>query len=338
MRFGLFVAGQWLPEEDMAQKIQDGVEQVRIAKEAGFDLIAAGQHYLSYPYQMPTPLTYLARLTAEAQGMQVAATVLLLPLLQPVDVAESVATLDAMSGGRFILGVGLGYREEEYTAFGITAKERVPRLLECLQVLKLLWTKPEVEFRGRFYTVPPVKPVTRPLQRPYPPIWMAANNDAAIRRAARLGYPWLINPHATVPVLDRQIHMYREVLRERGAALPDDLPMMRELYVDTDRKRAFEQARSYLEPKYQAYAAWGQDRALPGEESFRQPFEQLTKDRFLIGTPDDVIQEVERYERELGVNYLLLRLQWPGMPQDKVLRQLALFGRYIVPHFKKRDA
>ena len=336
MRFGLFVSGQWLPEEEMAQKIRDALDQVRVAREAGFDLIGVGQHYLAYPYQMPTPLTYLARLMAEAQGMQVAATVLLLPLLQPVDIAESVATLDAMSGGRFILGVGLGYREEEYTAFGVTAKERVPRMLECLQVMKMLWSQSEVEFKGRFYTIPRVKPVTRPLQRPHPPIWMAANNDAAVRRAARLGYAWLINPHATVPVIERQLAMYQDVLREEGAMAPGDLPMMREVYLDTDRRRAYAQARPYLESKYQAYAAWGQDRALPGEESFNVPFEQLARDRFLIGTPDDLIAEVERYE-QLGVNYMLFRMQWPGMPQDQVIRQLELFGKHIIPYFKKRS-
>ena len=150
MRFGFFVLDQWLPEEDMSAKIGEAVEQVRAAREAGFDLIATGQHFLSYPYQMPTSLHFLARLAPEAQGMHLAATVLLLPLLSPVEVAESVATLDAISGGKFILGVGLGYREEEYIAFGSPSKERVPRLLESLEIMKLLWTEPEVEFHGRF--------------------------------------------------------------------------------------------------------------------------------------------------------------------------------------------
>lgn len=336
MRFGLFVSGQWLPEEEISRKIRDALDQVRLAREAGFDLIGVGQHYLAYPYQMPTPLTYLARLMAEAQGMQIATTVLLLPLLQPVDVAESVATLDAMSGGRFILGVGLGYREEEYTAFGVTAKERVPRMLECLQILKMLWLQPEVEFKGRFYTIPRVKPVMRTLQRPHPPIWMAANNDAAIRRAGRLGYAWLINPHATVPVIERQLALYKDVLRDHAVMAPDDLPMMREVYLGTDRHRAYEEARPYLEPKYRAYAAWGQDKALSGEESFNVPFEQLARDRFLIGTPDDLIVEVERYE-QLGINYMLFRMQWPGMPQDQVIRQIELFGKHIIPHFTRRN-
>ena len=334
MRFGFFVLDQWLPEEDMPAKIGEAVEQVRAAREAGFDIIATGQHFLSYPYQMPTVLPFLARLAPEAQGMHLAATVLLLPLLSPVDVAESVATLDAISGGKFILGVGLGYREEENTAFGSPPKERVPRLLESLEVMKLLWTEPEVEFHGRFYTIPPVKPVTRPVQKPYPPIWMAANSDRAVRRAARHCYPWLVNPHATVSTVQRQVRMYRETLVQSGGDSAADLPMMREMYLHTDSAAALEGARPYLEPKYQAYAAWGQDQALPDQESFRMPFDQLARDRFLIGTPQEVVREIQRYRDQLGVTHMLFRMQWPGMPHREVMRQLELFGQHVAPRFK----
>ena len=112
MKFGIFLLNQWPLGEDMATKISEAVEQVRAAKEAGFDILATGQHYLSYPYQLPASIPFLSRLAAEAEGMVIAPLVLLLPLLRPVDVAESMATLDAITGGRTIMGVGLGYREE----------------------------------------------------------------------------------------------------------------------------------------------------------------------------------------------------------------------------------
>ena len=198
MRIGFFVTNQYLPGESMPQKIQESVRQVQAAQEAGFDLICTGQHYLAAPYQMSTSFPLLARLAAEAGDMEVAATIILVPLHNPVELAESVATMDAICQSRFIFGVGLGYREEEYAAFGV---ERVGRLREALEVMKLLWTEEKVEFQGKYYQVPRTRPATRPVQHPHPPIWVAANNDAAIRRAARWGYPWLINPHATVPVV-----------------------------------------------------------------------------------------------------------------------------------------
>ena len=124
MKLGFFVTNQYLPGESFPGKIQESVEQVRAARDAGFDLICTGQHYLAAPYQMSSSFPLLARLAADAGDMEVAATVILAPLHNPVELAESVATMDAICNGRFIFGVGLGYRDEEYTAFGIQRGER----------------------------------------------------------------------------------------------------------------------------------------------------------------------------------------------------------------------
>ena len=335
MRLGFFVTNQYLPGESMLDKIQDSVEQVRAARDAGFDLICTGQHYLAAPYQMSSSLPLLARLAAEAGGMAVAATVILVPLHNPVELAESIATLDAICGGKFIFGVGLGYREEEYTAFGIQRGERVGRLREALEVMRLLWTQDEVEFQGKYYQVPRCTPATRPVQQPHPPIWVAANNDAAIRRAANWGYPWIINPHATVPMVAEQWAKYKETLVQSGNPMPETLPMMRELYVAEDRETAYVESEPYLAPKYQAYASWGQDKALPGEENFNIPYKELAKDRFLLGSPEEVVQEIRRYEYELDANYMIFRMQWPGMAQAQVLRQIELLGQEVIPRVKR---
>jgi len=191
-----------------------------------------------------------------------------------------------------------------------------------------------VEFRGRFFTLPLVRPVCRPVQKPHPPIWVAANHDAAIERAARLGYCWLINPHATIPMVRDQMALYKRTLAEHGNPVPADMPMMRELSVHQDRDQAIAQARPYLQSKYLAYAGWGQDRVLPGEESFRVPFDELARDRFLIGDPREIVAELHRYEETLGANYMIFRLQWPGMPQRQALRQIELMGQKVIPHFR----
>jgi alkanesulfonate monooxygenase SsuD/methylene tetrahydromethanopterin reductase-like flavin-dependent oxidoreductase (luciferase family) len=334
VKLGFFVTNQYLPGESMPRKIQDSIEQVQAAREAGFDLICTGQHYLAAPYQMSTSFPLLARLAAEAGAMEVAATIILVPLHNPVELAESVATMDAICQGRFIFGVGLGYREEEYAAFGVERGQRVGRLREALEVMKLLWTAEEVEFQGKYYRVPRTTPVTRPVQQPHPPIWVAANNDAAIRRAARWGYPWLINPHATIPMVARQWSTYKEALDSAGQPIPKVLPMMRELYIAEDRETAYLESEPYLGPKYQAYASWGQDKALPGDESFSIPYQELARDRFLLGSPEEVTQEIRRYEEELDANYLIFRMNWPGMAHQQVLRQIGLMGSEVIPRIK----
>jgi alkanesulfonate monooxygenase SsuD/methylene tetrahydromethanopterin reductase-like flavin-dependent oxidoreductase (luciferase family) len=337
MKLGFFVTNQYLPGESMPQKIQESVEQVQAAREAGFDLICTGQHYLATPYQMSASFPLLARLAAESGDMEVAATVILVPLHNPVELAESVATMDAICNGRFIFGVGLGYRDEEYTAFGVARAERVGRLREALEVMKLLWTKEEVEFQGKYYQVPRITPATRPVRQPHPPIWVAANNDAAIRRAARWGYPWLINPHATVPMVVQQWAGYKKALERAGHATPEVLPMMRELYIADDRETAYLESQPYLQPKYEAYAAWGQDKALPGEEGFTIPYQELAQDRFLLGSSHEIVEEIRRYQHELGVNYLIFRMQWPGMAQEQVLHQIELMGREVIPQVKGKE-
>src|SRR5215470_15805936 len=151
MKFGLIVSKQHPPGVSMVERFREHIDQVRAARDAGFDLIVMGQHYLSTPFQELQTMPSLARLAAEAGRMRVGATVLLLPLLSPVDVAEQVATLDVITEGRFIFGAGLGYRDEEYEAFNVHGKEKVGRFVESLEVVKRLWTEDEVTHHGRFY-------------------------------------------------------------------------------------------------------------------------------------------------------------------------------------------
>ena len=334
MKLGLFVTNQYTAGESMAHKVRESLEQVKIAREAGFDLICAGQHYLSAPYQMPTSFPFLARLCAEAGDMEVAATVILVPLHNPVELAESVATMDAICDGRFIFGVGLGYREEEYIAFGVRRQERVGRLIEALDIMKLLWAEDQVEYYGKYYQVPLIQSTCRTVQKPHPPIWVAANHDLAIQRAGRLGLPWLVNPHATVSMVEGQLPLYKSVLVHDSAGSAVDLPMMREMYVAGDKNAALSEAKPYLAGKYQAYADWGQDKALPGNEDFSVPFEELSKDRFLIGSPEDIVQEIKSYEDRLGISHMILRLRWPGMEQAKVLKQLEIMAERLIPQLK----
>jgi alkanesulfonate monooxygenase SsuD/methylene tetrahydromethanopterin reductase-like flavin-dependent oxidoreductase (luciferase family) len=335
MKFGLIISKQHPPGVSMVERFREHVDQVRAARDAGFDLIVMGQHYLSTPFQEVQTVPALARLAAEAGAMRVGATVLLLPLLNPVDVAEQVATLDVITEGRFIFGAGLGYRDEEYEAFGIEGKERVPRFLESLALIRRLWAEDEVTHHGRFYRLTRARLVMKPVQRPHPPVWFAANNDAAVERAARLADAWVINPHARLDVLERQVALYRDALRSAGKPFPAELPIIKELYVAADRRTAIQECRPFLEAKYRAYAGWGQDKALPAGDSFDHAFDELCRDRFIIGDPDDCVRELRRYTDTLGVGCFVFRVQWPGMEQANVLRTIRLLAERVLPAFRR---
>ena len=331
MKFGLIISKQHPPGVSMVERFREHIEQVRAARDAGFDLIVMGQHYLSTPFQEIQTLPSLARLAAEAGTMRVGATVLLLPLLNPVDVAEQVATLDVICEGRFIFGAGLGYREAEYEAFGVQGKERVPRFVESLQVITRLWTEDEVTHHGRYFHLTRARLALKPVQKPHPPIWFAANNDGADERSARMADAWVINPHAKLAILQQQMALYRKALQEAGKPFPAELPIIKELYVAPDRRTAIQECRPFLEAKYKAYGAWGQDKALPQGDSFDVAFEELVQDRFIIGDPDDCIRELRRYADALGVNCFIFRIQWPGMEQAKVRRTIKLLAERVMP-------
>jgi len=330
IKLGLGLSVQHAPGDSQVERLREHVEQVRLARAVGFDLIFASQHYLSHPFTYFQPFPVLGRIAAEAEGMTIGTGILLLPLHQPVDVAEQIATLDVISGGRFIFGVGLGYRDNETQAMGLDPKQRVSRYVEALEVVERLWSGEPVTYKGRHFQLNDVRISMPTLQRPRPPIWMAANNDGGVRRAARLADAWFVNPHSTMATIDRQLALFREerALVKRPVG---EVPLIRECYLAPDAATAFAEAQPYLEPKYEAYRSWDQDKALPEGETFDLGFEALARDRFLLGDPARVADELLRYQEKLGVTAIVVRAQWPGLPQERVLRTIRLLGERVRP-------
>jgi probable F420-dependent oxidoreductase len=334
MKFGLGLSVQHSPDDSQAGRFLEHLEQVRLASAVGFDSVWASQHYLSAPFSYFQPIPVLSRVAAEAGTMSLGTGVLLLPLHHPVDMAEQLATLDVISGGRFIFGVGLGYRDAENRALGQDPRARVGRLTEGLEIIERLWTGEPVSYAGRHFTIEDVRISMPPHQRPRPPIWLAANADAGVKRAARLGDAWLMNPHTTLETLERQLALFRETRRTLGKPPAAEIPLIKECYVAPDRGGAVAEARPLLEAKYAAYRQWEQDKALPAGESFASDFEALARDRFLLGDPARVKEEIARYRERLGLTTMIFRLQWPGMEQAKVLRSIRLLGEQVLPHLR----
>lgn len=333
MKLGVFLMAQHPRTDDPVRRFRECLEQARLARDAGFNAVAAGHHYVSPPYQSLQNLPLLARLAGETGSMDLVLSIVLLALLNPVQVAEEVATLDIMSGGRVVFGIGLGYRDAEYEAFGVAKRDGVPRMLESLELVKRLWTEDGVTHEGRFFRLHGATCTIRPVQKPWPPIWIAANADAAVTRAARLGYAWFANPHAPLATIERQWRLYKDVAAQAGHALPAERPIALECHVAPTREQAFDIARPFLGPKYAAYADWGQDKVLPGDESFRIGFEKLAHERFLLGTAEDVIEQIEARAKRLESNYVILRVSWPGMEHAKVMQVIERLGASVLPYF-----
>src|SRR6185369_12079899 len=194
MKLGFYMATQWRQGADLAPELANLIEQVRVARASGLDSLMVGQHFVSSPLQMFQAMPLLARLASEAEGMRLGPGLLLLPLLNPVVVAEETATLDWLTGGNAIIGLGLGYRQEEFDSIGVPFKERVPRFVEAVEVIRKLWRDDVVEHKGRYHTLNKVQSSIKPQQKGGPPIWMAGDVEVAVKRAAKLSDAWFPSP------------------------------------------------------------------------------------------------------------------------------------------------
>ncbi|HET9488709.1 MAG TPA: LLM class flavin-dependent oxidoreductase [Methylomirabilota bacterium] len=335
MKVGIFITNQNPLGSDMVSALEDQYVMARLARDRGWDAIATGQHYLSEGMSQVQLIPFLARLAAEADHMTGVAGILLLGLHNPVEVAECMASLDAIWRGNFVFGVGLGYRDVEFDAFKVPRGQRVRRFEQCLDVVRRLWTEDKVTVDNDVCTLSNVTLTCRPVQRPHPPIWIAANSDEAVRRAARLGDAWFVNPHATMATNKRQMAVYRAELARLGKPLPRVRPLIKEIFCARDTATALEMAGPYLASKYKAYAAWGQDAVMPSGETFQQPFESLLRDRFVLGSPQECFAQLRPCWEELGTNFLFFRTHWSGMPLGHALASMRLISDELLPALRQ---
>ena len=333
-QFGLVVRGQAEQGEDISRRFQETLAIVRLADRLGFDSITKTAHYSAYPFQMLQLVPMLARLAAETSRLRLNAGVLLLPLLSPLHVAEEFATLDVISGGKIILGVGLGYRDVEFKAFGVPRTQRARRFEANLVAVRRLWTEDKVSMKAGHFELDDASCLPKPLQRPHPPIWVGANADRAVERAARLGDCWYIGPAVEIATVERQMELYRRALDAAGKPFPAELPMRREVFVAKTRAEAIRLCAPYLGAKYKAYHSWGQE--LPADDSgFDQDFESLIGDRFLIGSPDEVAEQILAIHRRLGVNHLVMSTEWAGMPESLAIETIDMIAKELFPRVKQ---
>lgn len=337
MKFGLHTMIQASMAEPVPQRLGELLDQVRLARKLGFDSVFAGHHYCSSPYQMLHPMTLLARIASEVDGMNVGTGIFLLPLVHPIEAAEQTAALDVISGGRFIFGAGLGYRNVEFEAFNIPKSERAGRFIEALEIMKQLWTKSVVNFEGKFFKIRNASLSVKPIQRPHPPIWVAASDDKAVVRAAEIGDGWFVDPRLPFQTLEHQMTLYMETLKRLNKPIPREVPVWREVFVATHSDTALKVAQTYLKSKYSTYAQWSKDERVLAGKAFDEQFAHLIENTFIIGDPNKCIDKIQRYREKMGFNHFILRVQWPGMGHSEAIEAVRLFGERVLPYFKEEN-
>ncbi|WP_238010524.1 LLM class flavin-dependent oxidoreductase [Dactylosporangium sp. AC04546] len=322
MKISCFLSAQFDPSASAVDGIDAVVTQAAAAEAAGFHAVYLGHHYLARSaFVQPVPLAgYLAHATTR---VRIGFAVLLAPLLNPVALAEELASLDVLSRGRLTVGLGAGYRRRETAAFGVAWDDRLRRLREYVPLLRTLWNGETVDAAGSWGEVPGASLALRPVQPGGPPIWIGAFAEPAVRRAARLDAPWLIGPKGNDQELAHLLGLYRAELEERGFSLEREYPMSREAFIADSYDAAVAGVHPHLQRQYAGYKSWDDAQSLD--------LDRYLAEDCLVGSADEIVAKLRRWEAELGITEVSLRHQFVGASQEEAMEQLARFGEEVIP-------
>jgi alkanesulfonate monooxygenase SsuD/methylene tetrahydromethanopterin reductase-like flavin-dependent oxidoreductase (luciferase family) len=326
MHVGMFVTLEWEAAQNDGSVLRDLIAQVRTARDAGFGSLWLPQHFIVGPsmrqFAASPMLGYLASL---AEGMALGTAVLLLPMLNPVLLAEEVATIDHLTDGRFVLGVGLGYRDEEFAAMGVERRARVPRLRESVEVMRRLWTEDHVTFHGKHIRLDDVSLSLKPRNPKGIPVWIGGTVADAVKRAAEIGDSWQGAGAMALSEMQGWWDLFHATRVELGKPLDYPRQVSRECFCGPSMQAALDLARGPLMAKYARYAGhgYGGFDASGGDAAFQA----FAKDRFVVGDEAYVRDELQRYRDTLGATEFRFRLSWPGLPQEEVLAGIRRLGR-----------
>jgi probable F420-dependent oxidoreductase len=334
MKFGLYSSIANPPRgEHLDRCIDETIAEAQLAEASGFDSCFFGEHHQDRDGFLPSPLIVATAVAARTTRLRVGTSVILLPLHHPVRVAEDVITLDLVSRGRVVLGVGIGYQPADFRAFGVPMEHRMARFEESIDILRLCWAGEPFSFRGKHYTLEDVQVCPRPFQRPGPPLWIGASVPAAARRAGRVADGFVGTPSTSLENATRLADVYRQTAREAGRE--PEVIQMRDAWVAATRAEADTVYGPHVMTAYRYY--WenrlAEFRNMPADTPFT--LQSLAPDRLILGDPETCVREFQRWQKATGASTFLLRLRHAhsgGPPHDRIMAAIRLFGERVIPH------
>ncbi len=307
--------------------------EAELAEEVGFDALLVPERHGRTECFFPSSLILLAALAIRTSRARIGSYILVLPLHNPMHVAEQVALIDQMSRGRVIFGIASGYHSGYSQMFGVPHHERGRRFEEAVEVIRRAWTEERFSFDGVFYHFKDVMLTPKPYQQPMPEWWVGGMFPKTIARAGRIGDAWCSDPFP----LDKkvwldQVKIYRDAAKAAGRR--SKVVLMRDGWVAPTRREAEEVFGRLAIEEWLFYFRWGILTHHPEFQSESDFTIERGSKHLVLGSPEDCIKQIEMYEREYGVDEIVMRFRLPEGPAwDKVLDCIKLFGTEVIPHF-----
>ncbi|MBI3798248.1 MAG: LLM class flavin-dependent oxidoreductase [Deltaproteobacteria bacterium] len=325
------------------QVYAEALEQIARADELGLYQVWLTEHHFMDDAYCPSPMIAAAAMAGRTKNIRIGQGVVLLPFYgHPLKLAEDAAVLDVISGGRFELGIGRGYRPHEFTGFGLNQKQRRSMTDEGIEIIRRAWSGERFSFSGKHYQVNDARLTPTPVQKP-PRLWLGAGTPSSRRRVAEKGHPLLVSLVTNLKETNAEFGDYTQALRDFGRD-PAQFPraLIREFYVAEDAQRAWDEVKPYFLHVYRKVYCppWipffdrnpdGSRRRVtdPNDSYFES--ENFRQDRHIIGDPEFCARELRRYRDEANIEIMILRMQFPGQPTAQVMRSLELLAKEVIP-------
>ena len=308
MKVGVLQFFSWSRRVPLTAVYERALSRIEIMDRTGYDCVWLAEHHFNTYSVCPSINVMATHVAARTRNIRIGMAVSLAAFYNPLRLAEEVAMVDVLSGGRVNWGAGRGFDRVEFAAFGVHVDESSDRFRECVEIVLAAWRSERLSYAGRFWRYDDIEVLPKPLQSPHPPVWLAATSPESIRRAAEKGYDILQDPHATHGELGQKREYYREVLRAHGFATDGRvIPTARLLAVGATEQEAEDVARAGAAWTVAAYANQVQRAGPPPPHHVAgvDPVERYMNDVVIRGTPERVADTIAGLRESIGLDYLM---------------------------------
>ncbi len=347
MDFGLFLEFPCREGMTECEAFAECFALVDEAEARGVDSVWLAEYHFAPISVLSSPITIASAIAARTQRIRIGLAVVLLPIANPIHIAEDIATLDHISQGRVEFGVGRGTFPDTHDGFNSPFAESRERFDEYLEIILKAWTTERFSFTGKYYQCDNLYVRPKPLQKPHPPIRIGITSEVTFPLIGRLGYPIIINPSRVFALseLGPYIQQYRQAWYEAGHAGTPQVGLRVPLYVAETAERA------YAEPKASTLASMQGlvdrvagsasrvgttgDWSAQAERVRGMNYEDWLRDKVAYGTPEAVIDRLQQLIDELGLTQLLYEVNFGRqIPYELQLKNLRLINERVIPPFK----
>ena len=342
MNFGMFTDFHVRGGSTQAEAFDESFGQVIEAENLGFDTVWLAEHHFSPERAvLASPMIVASAICARTERIRIGLAVQVLPLTNPLRVAEEAATVDHISKGRFEFGIGRSGLTRYYQGYNVLYEESRPRFLEALAIITKAWEQDQFSYAGQFHSYENVTVVPKPFQKPHPPITVAVAGEETFPLIGSMGHSIFVSMNTPKEQLTERLTSYEQSRKESGIREPGGISIRVPVYVAETTDKAHsepeESARHAL-----SYAAQELSQTAASVEAAARmhtmantPYSEILANRVLFGTPDEIVDRLNGLQEEFGITGLVMECNYGGrIPYERVINSLRLLSEKVMPNFK----